>query len=114
MTVNNATLKDVNRFYKERPGNTIRAKVFKIDGVPVGVTGVVRVPEGLVMFSDITEELKPYLKTLPVLRTIKAMQKIAKDSRLPMYAIIDDLYGADLIKRMGFEHLHKDIYVCLD
>ncbi len=106
-----AKASDIVDFYGQPHGQTLKAMVFKVNDVIMGVTGTCRVDDQILMFSDIKKEFVPYLKSMAVLRTIKSMQKIAENSRLPVVATIDEKYGPELIERMGFQHVDGDIYV---
>lgn len=111
VTAEPATAKDIIEFYGESHRQTLKADVFRLDGELMGVTGTARVDNQMMMFSDIKEEFVPHLKSMAVLRTIKKMQRIAENSRLPVVATIDNKYGPELIERMGFKHVEGDIYV---
>lgn len=111
VTVYPAKASDIIDFYGEAHRQTLKAVVFKVKNIIMGVVGTCRVDDQLLLFSDIKDEFIPYLKSITVLRTIKNMQKIAENSRLPVVATISEKFGPDLIERMGFEHVEGDVYV---
>ena len=85
---------------------TVRAICILLDGKPAGFIGLKK--EGWYMgyFSEYSEALEPYLKTIPVLRAVKASIDLVKKERLPVLAKTDN---TALLERLGFSH-----YVTLD
>ena len=110
--VKNATAADIREYYGQNMPMTLKAEVFKIGDKIKGVFGIFRIGAQMVMFSDVKPELN--LKSIPVLRSIKRMQKMAKESKLPVLATSDELFGPDLLERMGFEKVEGEIYVWIN
>lgn len=85
-----------------------------IDGRVVGVLGVVR--EGPIgkFFCDISPELQPHLRSITIMRAIKASMEIVKDYKGPVISVAEHAEGCRLLNRLGFTHLDGAYYQWLN
>jgi hypothetical protein len=102
-----ATGAEVDALYQCRPHETLRAVVIKLDGVPAGIIGLAREPDRERMFSEYLLELKPLLRSMAVLRAIKAVMRWVESSRVPVYAISE---GTGVLERLGFQHVTGEVF----
>ena len=108
-----ATSEDVVGMYGKLPKQTIRAIVVLRNGVPEGIAGVARERGVSKFFSDHKPELKPFLKTITVLRAIKAAQQLVMRYPSVVMAEAQDDTGARLLGRLGFRHIEKEYFAWL-
>lgn len=104
-----ATAELLARFYGQAPTRTQRA-VVAVDGERViGVAGVY--PDGarMVMFSELTDELKRDKRA--IVRGIRAVRRLAP-AGVPVHALADpDIAGSEvLLEHMGFTPVHGRVY----
>ena len=111
--VSQATAEDIAEFYGGSERRTIRALVSKLDSRVVGILGVARENGYGKYFCDYKEELEPYLKSVTIMRAVKASLKFCDDYRGPMIAVADHAEGCRILHRLGFEHLHGAYYAWL-
>jgi len=81
-----------------------------MDGRCVGLVGIARDKEWGLYFSDYSEELKPYLKSITILRVIKASLDYCRQYRGPVLSIATDADACVLLHRLGFSHLYGAWY----
>jgi len=107
-----ATAADIRAFYQDRPCPTLKAWVAVLDGEVAGVIGLAREGHRAKYFSEIKPELRPFLKTLTALRTIKASMKLVRASRRQVFAIAqaDEPDSHRVLKRLGFVQFDGDVY----
>lgn len=106
-----ATAADVDQFYNGRPDQTIQAIVILLDDEPVGIAGIARERERAIAFSEYKPVLEPYLKTMPVLRAVKAAQKIIRSTTLPV--LVFNSSNPALMERLGFRLIEPGVHLCL-
>ena len=87
--------------------------VAKLDGRVVGALGVVREHGYGKYFCDFTDELRPYLKSMTIMRGIKASLRFCDEYRGPMIAVAEHAEGCRILNRLGFEHLQGVYYAWL-
>ena len=89
---------------------TIRSLSALIDGRVVGLLGVVR--EGPIgkYFCDISPELQPHLRSITIMRAIKASLELVKEYKGPVVAVAEHAEGCRLLNRLGFTHLDGEYY----
>lgn len=104
-----ASAADIERYYGERPSETMRAIVIEMDGVPAAIIGMALERTRMRAFSDYTPELAPFLKSMPVLRAIKAAQRMFAEASQPVVAVREGCSG--LLERIGFVHVDGDTYL---
>jgi hypothetical protein len=97
----------IDAYYGERPRETIKAIVIRLDGQPAAIIGMAMEGDRMRAFSDHRPELVPYLKSMTVLRAIKAAQRMFSQSVRPVIAI----RGAAncLLERLGFVLVTKEV-----
>ena len=88
----------------------MRALVAVLDGRVVGMLGVVREEGYGKYFCDFKDELKPYLKSITILRGIKATLRFCDEYRGPMIAVAEHAEGCRILERLGFTHLQGVYY----
>lgn len=88
----------------------MRAIVAEMDGEVVGVVGVVR--EGPIgkYFCDISPKLQPRLRSITILRAIKASMKLVEQYKGPVVAVAEHAEGCRILNRLGFIHLDGAYY----
>lgn len=104
-----ATREDVIEFFGKPQRSTMRAYVAVMDGKVVGVLGVVREEVGK-YFCDFKPELHPYLKSITIMRAIKASMKLVADYQGPVVSVAEHAEGCRLLNRLGFTHLDGALY----
>jgi hypothetical protein len=113
-----ATQDDIAAYFGEPQRVTVKAIVATLDGVPAGVIGIARQGKTARLFSEFRPEVRPYLKSMTALRAIKAMSESVKQSRLPVYAMVqeDEPDSPRILERLGFvpHELHTGVYVWRD
>lgn len=102
-----ATAADIDSYYEGRPRETLRAVVIRMDGVTVGIIGLAKEVDRDRAFSEFKPVLCEHLKSMVVLRAIKAFMKMVESSRIPIYAISE---GTGVLDRLGFRHVGGDVY----
>ena len=101
-------------FYQGALKPTLRVITVTLDSKPVGIIGVSR--EGGIgkYFSEYKDELKPYLRSITVMRAIKASMEFVKEYPGPVYAMAGHKEGARILTRLGFTHVHGDLFAWLN
>jgi hypothetical protein len=84
--------------------------VAEMDGKVVGIIGVSRENGVGKFFADFKPELKPYLRSVTIMRGIKASLRICDEYRGPVVAIAEHGEGCRILHRLGFEHLEGAYY----
>jgi hypothetical protein len=104
-----ASASDLLRYYGEQQEKTVKAIVILMDEDPVAVTGITVERGHHVAFSEYKPELEPHLKSMPVLRALKAVQGMFAAARLPVYAIrtVENC----LLERLGFRRLQDEVFL---
>lgn len=87
------------------PGASYIAWAADLDGIPAGVIGLALVRPRSCLFCYFDESLRPYLKTLTILRLIKRVEATMQVRGLPVYAIRekDEPKAPAMLTRLGFE-----------
>lgn len=108
-----ASAADIERYYGASQPQSLRAIVIILGGEVCGVLGVARAIDHVRFFSEFREELRPHLRALPVMRAIKAAQRLIEESRLPVYARAEETEkdAARILTRLGFVHQDGDVYL---
>lgn len=104
-----ATAADVDRYYGERPEQTIRAIAVLMDEEPVGMLGLEHAGDRYIAFSEFKSELEPHLKSIPVLRAIKAAQHMFREAPLPV--IVVNTSNPELLTRLGFLEIQPGVHM---
>ena len=101
-----ATAADVKLFYPEMT-TSFRAWACDLDGEPAGIIGLALTRPVACMFSTFREPLRPYLKSLTILRLIKKAEAAVRASRVPVRAIAEpsEPTAEGMLTRLGFEYL---------
>ena len=104
-----ATRADVSRWYPDQTAS-FRAKVCELDGEPVGIIGVALTRPFACLFSTFDEALRPYLKSMPILRLIKWAQSVVETCKRPVMAIAEpnEPTAPGILGRLGFVFLEHE------
>ena len=107
-----ASAQDIDAYYGERPAQTVRAVIILLNDEVSGVIGIARHEDHARFFSEFREPLRRHLRTLPVMRAIKCVQGMARESRLPVYAIAEETEqdARRILSRLGFVPYHENVY----
>lgn len=105
-----ATQLDLETYYGGPLEGTMRANIAIMDGEIRGVVGVVRERLCGKYFCDISPELQPYLRSITIMRAIKASLRFCDEYRGPLVAIADDAESCRLLNRLGFTHIDGRLY----
>lgn len=105
-----ATAADVDRYYEERPGPTIRAIVVLLDEEPVGIVGLSYDGDRYTAFSEYKPALEPHLKSMTVLRAVKAAQRMIQEANLPVLVV--NTSNPKLLERLGFREIQPGVHLC--
>ena len=98
-TADEATIRG---FYGKLPETTTRSVVITMDGHPAGIVGVSFEYGRAMLFSDISDELRPHLRSMTVLRAVRRGIDFAKQAKLPVIAFAEAETGAKILEREGF------------
>ncbi len=100
---------DVAALHPEVVGVSYRAWVAELDGKPVGVIGLALTRPRACLFCGFGEDLRPHLKSMPILRLLKKVQGLVEQRGLPVYALRDENEdkAPAILKRLGFEPFGK-------
>ena len=108
LTYRFATATDLQRFYGELPGPTVRAVAVLLNDEPAAIIGLARDAGCEKLFSESKPALDPHLRRFEVLRAIKLAMTLVESTRCDVYAVREE--GTDVLLRLGFEHVEGDIY----
>ena len=108
ITYRPASAKDVEKYYGAPAIVTMKAMVVCVDDEPQAIVGLSRWQDHARYFSEYKPEFEPHMKTMPVLRAIKKSMEWVKQSPMLVLAIADN---PPLLDRLGFTHLHEDVYI---
>lgn len=89
-------------FYGRLPSETMRAVVVTLDGAVVAIMGLALGRYASRLFSEFKPEFEPYLRTMTVLRAIKAGLRLLDEHAGRVYAVAQHDEGARLLTRLGF------------
>lgn len=103
LNVRPARAADIAEFYDGSWPETLRAYVATLDDEVVGVIGIATHRGVNRVFSDMKDELRPYLRSMKILRLIKRVIGWIPEYRGLVYAIPDDDEGRRVLTRLGFE-----------
>ena len=109
LTARPATRADILCWHPEA-SCSFRAWVCELDGEPAGIIGLSLARPTPTLFSVVEPELKPFLRSITVLKLIKQAQAAVTESRLPVFALVDPKEGyaataPAMLTRLGFEQV---------
>ncbi len=101
-----ATPDDVRHYYPDIT-SSFRAWVCEMDGERRGIIGLALTRPVACMFSTFDEELRPYLKSLTILRLIKQTEAAMKAGKVPVRAIAEALEptAPAILRRIGMAYI---------
>lgn len=108
-----ATAADIRVLCGDYRPPTLKAVVILVDGQPEGMIGIAREEWAVRFFSQYTERLDPYLKSIAVWRAIKRAMQWVEDYPTDVYARAQHDEGRRILARLGFEQSpeDKDVFV---
>lgn len=97
-----ATPELLERFYGKPPVRTVNAVVAVREGEILGIAGVYLDLGRLVLFSELTDELRKHKRV--IVKGIGKVKEIVQNTRLPVVSLADcSIKGSDtLLAHMGF------------
>jgi hypothetical protein len=103
-----ASADDIDRFYGERPGPTMKAIAIKRGAQPMAIIGMFMDGPRMRAFSEYVPAFEPHLRSMAVMRAIKAAQKMFRESPRPVIAV----KGSDtnILERVGFVPVSDEVY----
>ena len=104
-----ASTADIEQYYGERPRESLRAVAIVVDGEPAAIIGMAIERGRMRAFSEYKPALEPHLKSMPVLRAIKAAQQMFAQTSMPIVAVREG--GSVILERIGFDHVDGDTYL---
>lgn len=103
-----ATASDIDRFYGERPAPTMKAIAIKRGDQPVAIIGMFMDGQRMRAFSEYVPEFEPNLRSMTVLRAIKAAQRMFRECSRPVIAVKGSDTG--ILERVGFEPVTDEVF----
>ena len=92
----------MREYYGSPPSVTVKALAGLVDGQLCGMIGIAREEWTARFFADFTEELKPFLNTIVIMRGIKRAMKFVRDYPTAVYAVGSTERGCRALERLGF------------
>lgn len=79
----------------------------ELDGKAAGVIGLALTRPRACLFCAFGEELRPYLKTMPVMRLVKKVETMFKARGMPVFAVCEktEPKAPAMLARLGFEYI---------
>ncbi len=108
LTWSTAAANDIDQFYGERPGPTMKAIAIKRGEQPVAIIGMFMDGQRMRAFSEYVPEFEPRLKSMTVLRAIKAAQRMFNESPRPVIAVKGSDSG--ILERVGFVPVTDEVF----
>ncbi|MBO9380023.1 hypothetical protein GG804_24965 [Sphingomonas histidinilytica] len=98
-----ATAGDIAFFYPNLCA-TVRAWIIELDGIAVGVIGIALSRPSHSIFSTFDEALRPHLRSMAIMRTIKRLEGYVERARGPVLAVRErnERQSVHILKRLGF------------
>lgn len=100
-----ATEADVKDLHPELAGVSYRAWAAEIDGEKAGVIGLALTRPRACLFCGFSEDLRPHLTSMPLMRLLKKVEMMFKARGLPVYALRDanEPKSEAILRRLGFK-----------
>ena len=104
LVVRPARVEDVKHYYPD-VGASFKAWVAELDGVVEGIVGLVLTRPVACLVSGFSEALRPYLKSLPILKAIKRAYEACKAHNGMIIAVQErtEEQSPVILARLGFE-----------
>lgn len=103
-----ASATDIDEFYGERPNQTMKAIAIRKGNSPLAIIGMVMTGPYMRAFSEYRPEFEPHLRSMTVLRAIKAAQRMFDESPRPVIAVKGSDSG--ILERVGFVPMNDEVY----
>jgi hypothetical protein len=108
LTWASASASDIDVFYGERPKQTMKAIAIKQGDRPLAIIGMVMDKQIMRAFSEYVPEFEPHLRSMTVLRAIKAAQRMFDASARPVIAVKGSDSG--ILERIGFVPMDEEVF----
>ncbi len=105
-----ATASDIDRYYGERPAQTIKAITILMDNEPAAVIGLEVRRDRYIAFSEFKPELAPHLKSMSVLRAVKSAQRMFREALMPV--LVFNTTNPPLLEGLGFQQIAEGVHLC--
>lgn len=103
---------DLIAYYGVRPPSTVRAIIVTMDDEPAGIVGIIREAWTSRFFSEYKEPLQPFLKSVIIMRAVKAALDFVKNYPTAVYARAQHKEGCRILQRLGFVETDvEDVFV---
>lgn len=101
-----ATAADLAEHYPDL-GCSVRAWTAEVDGEFAGMVGIALTRPEACIFSIVREPLRPFLRSMPVLKAIRRVKGLMEASRLPVRAIAEpgEEKAPKTLERLGMAFL---------
>jgi hypothetical protein len=86
----------------------VKAIVIRLNDVPAAIIGLDMRKTEHILFSDYKPELAPHLKSIPVMRALKAAQRMWRESPMPVRTY--DTTNPALLTRLGFIEIRPGVH----
>ena len=103
-----ASAQDILSFYGHAPSCRTKAIIVLIDNKPMGIAGLQYRNIGIVAFSDMKDEMRPYKKA--ILKTARALAELVSRQRRRVFAIAELPTSPAILERIGFERVTDEVY----
>lgn len=92
----------------------MKAIVAVMDGEVVGCIGVIRDRDAGRYFADFKEKLTPHLKSITIMRAVKASLRFVEEYAGPVVSVSEDAEGVMILTRLGFTHIEGELFAWLN
>ncbi len=102
ITFETATKAHITEFYGDQSLKSLKGHVALLDGRVVGVGGLGFEKGHMVLFSDISDEMRPFKKY--IVKAVRVLGQIVEDVKYPITAVADrrEALSEKLLTGMGF------------
>lgn len=90
--------------FSEAPNPTIKGVAWRLDGETVGIAGLAYYKNAVMGFSNIKDEMRPFLKSITTARGIMRVRGLIMECKAPVYATAapEEPTSPALLERLGF------------
>jgi len=97
-----ATREHVKEFYGDKYTKSFKGHVALLDGKIVGIAGLGFEKDQMLLFSEITEEMRPFKKD--IVKAVYMLDRMVKEAKYPIVAIANkkEAMSEKLLVKLGF------------